>query len=232
MRWAFLVVAWAAVSFAQVSVPPPSPPPSSGASASSFAPSSGQAWSVVGARTAGDGQNALEVGVGFPQLSVAYLHGVTSTVDLGVRAGFAYGLEGMFSTVIPGLKVNALAKIRLLDTGKLALALTAEPGFLLAFLYGNYISGLALPVGFRASFAPASSLAIGFTFELPFWINFGYFNVAPGGVYVPILMGLGVEYFVKSDFLLFFRVKVGPELKPNSRAELALDATMGIGLKL
>jgi hypothetical protein len=234
MRWIGVGVLWASVAFAQVSVPPAAPAPSSSEpSGVNFAPpSSGQAWSVVGARTVGNGQNALELGVGFPQLSAAFLHGVAPNLDLGVRAGFAYGLESMVTSVIPGLKLNLLAKLKLLDTGKLALGLTAEPGLILAFNNGNYLSGLALPVGFRASFAPASSLAIGFTLDLPFWVNFGYFNVAPSGVYVPILAGLGVEYFVKSDFLLFFRVKVGPELKPYSRADLALDATMGLGLKL
>src|SRR4051812_25891539 len=130
MRWMAAVVLWAGVALAQVSMPPPPPPPPpppvpAGPSPTySGQPASGQAWSVLGARTTGEGQSAVEAGVGFPMLSGAYLRGVTPTLDVGVRVGFAYGLEGMVSAVVPGLKVNALAKLRLLETGKLALALT------------------------------------------------------------------------------------------------------------
>ncbi len=201
------------------------------APASTVAPasvSSGQRWSVVGARTAGANNNVLEGGLGWPGLSVGYLRGITSQFDLGVRGAFTYGQEGMVNFVMPGLKLNLLAKVRLLDTGKVALGFTFEPGpFFNTYNNGYTVVGFSIPVGVRLGIHPVSALGIGITFDLPFWVQFG----AGGGFNVPILTGLGAEYFVDSSLLLFFKTRMGPTITHYSVAYFTFDAQVGLGWK-
>lgn len=190
--------------------------------------SSGQRWSVVSPRTAGQGGSVLEAGLGWPGLWVGFLHGVTPQFDLGVRGTFTYGLEGTIAMVLPGMKVNLLTKVRLLDTGKVSLGVVFEPGPLFSAYPGGYVAwGFSLPIGLRLGIHPVSALTIGVTFDLPFWVQFGWssFNV-------PILTGLGAEYFVDSSLLLFFRTKMGPTISQNSIASFTFDATIGLGWKL
>jgi hypothetical protein len=190
--------------------------------------STGQRWSVVGGRTVGAGGNAIEAGLGWPGLSVGYSRGVLDSLDLGVRLSFNYGLEGLVTRVVPGAKVQGLLKFRLIDKGAVSLGLTFEPGPLFAVdRFGNGTVAFALPVGLKLGFAVSSALNLGFTFDVPLWIQFG----AGGGANLPLLPGLGLEYFVKSELLLFFRTRMGPTLRPGGFFELAFDAQLGVGYR-
>lgn len=196
----------------------------------------GQAWSVVGGRTVGERRGAFEFGVGFPQVSVAYRRGLAPRFDVGGRVSFVYAQEGMVRAIVPGLKLQGLLKFQLVDSGAVSVAATFEPGPLFnVFAYGGYpypsttLWGFALPLGVRVGVAASSALTLGISFDLPIWIQFGTL----GGVNVPVLPGVGVEYFVKSDLLLFARVRMGPTIRPwPYTAEFTLDACIGLGLRL
>ena len=196
----------------------------------------GQAWSVVGGRTVGERRGAFEFGVGFPAVSVGYLRGVAPRFDVGGRVSFVYAQEGMVRSIVPGLKLQGLLKLQLINSGALSVAATFEPGpFFNVFAYGLYLYGsttvwgFALPLGVRVGVAASSALTLGITFDVPIWVQFG----SLGGVNVPVLPGVGVEYFVKSDLLLFAKVRMGPTIRPYPfTAEFTLDASIGLGLRL
>jgi hypothetical protein len=188
----------------------------------------GQRWSVVGGRTAGAGSNTVEGGIGWPGLSVAYARGVASNVDLGVRVTFNYGLEGLVTRVLPGAKLQGVVKFRAVDAGAVSFGLVFEPGPLFAVdRFGNGLVGFSLPVSARLGISLSSAMTLGFSLDVPLWVEFG----GGGGVNLPILPGLGLEYFIKSELLAFFKARMGPTLRPFSLVELAFDAHLGIGYR-
>jgi hypothetical protein len=145
-----------------------------------------------------------------------------------VRLSFNYGLEGLVTRVVPGAKVQGVLKFRLLDKNALSLGLTFEPGPLFwADRFGNAFVAFSLPVGLKLGVAVSSALTLGFTFEMPLWIEFG----AGGGANLPLLPGLGLEYFIKSELLVFFRTRMGPTLRPRGVFELTFDAQLGVGYR-
>lgn len=191
--------------------------------------SSGQPWSVIGARTLAPGANALEAFAGYPSVSVGYLRGVASGINAGARVGFVYGVEGMFREAAPGFKVQGLLRLRLLDSGLVSLGVVFEPGF---FYYASFLqggrAGLTLPVGLRLGIAASSALAVAITVDVPMWVEFGAF----GGFNAPILTGGGVEYFITSEFLAFARARIGPTLRTTGRqTEVTFEGSIGIGYR-
>lgn len=193
------------------------------------ASSTGQPWSLIGARTLAPGDNALEAFAGYPSVSAGYLRGVASGINAGVRLGFVYGVEGMFREPAPGFKVQGLVRFRLLDSGLVSLGVVLEPGFLYysSFLQGPRV-GLTLPVGLRLGIAASSALAVAITVDVPMWVEFGPF----GGFNAPILTGGGVEYFISTDFLAFARARIGPTLRTTGRqTEVTFEGSIGIGYR-
>ena len=190
--------------------------------------STGQTWSVVGPKTVAPGSNVLEAWAGYPSISAGWLHGVSSGINIGARVGFVYGVEGMFRDSAPGLRVQGVFKLRLLDSGKVSLGLTFDPGVL---YYASYLQGarwgLTVPVGFRLGIAASSALSVAVLVDVPMWVEFGTF----GGFNLPILTGGGVEYFITSQLAVFVRARIGPTLRTGRPAEVTFDAGLGIGYR-
>ncbi len=190
----------------------------------------GQPWSVVGGRTAGENRGVLEASVGWPAVSVGYLRGIAPRLDVGARASFVYGREGLVSAVLPGFKVQALLKFMLYSAGAVAVAAAFEPGpFFNIEPYGGAVWAFSLPLGLRLGIAASSALTLGISFEVPCWVQFTNSVLGSAGLNVPLLPGVGVEYFVSSNVLVFARVKMGPTIRPYRLAEFTLDAHAGIG---
>ncbi|MFL5322153.1 MAG: hypothetical protein ACJ790_21025, partial [Myxococcaceae bacterium] len=110
----------------------------------------GQGWSMQAGRTVGSGTTAVSVVAGWPGLSAGVLYGATDRVDIGVRLSFNYGFEGMVNFVEPGMKMQGVVRVALLDKQKFNLGLEFAPGPLFYFNNPNYfgpstIVGLALP---------------------------------------------------------------------------------------
>jgi hypothetical protein len=187
----------------------------------------GQDWSAVGPKTISDGANAIEAAVGWPGLSVGYLRGMTERFSLGARFSFNYGVEGIVRyQVTPGLKLQVLAKISLLESGRVSLGVTFEPGPLFHFYWTTTLVGFALPVGFRLGVAASSAVQLAILFDLPFWISFGAF----ASFNVPVLTGVGVEYFIQSNLALFLRLRMGPTIFARGLpAEFTLESVLGVG---
>ena len=189
---------------------------------------SGQAWSVIGPKTLAPGENALEAYAGYPSISGSYLRGVASGINVGAKLGFVYGIEGMFREAGPGFKVQGLLKLRLLDSGRVSMGLTFEPGVL---YHGTYLQGarvgLTFPIGFRLGIVASSAIAIAVLIDLPMWVEFGTF----GGFNLPILTGGGVEYFITSQLAAFVRARIGPTIRTSRPAEVTFEGVVGIGYR-
>jgi hypothetical protein len=185
-----------------------------------------QRWTTVGAKTLAPGENLLQGSVGSPFISVEYARGVASGLNLGGRLGFASQVEGLLRDAAPGFRAQVCGKGRLLDSGRLSLGLTFDPGFI---IYSSYVqgtrAGLVLPVGFRVGLAASSAIAVAVQFEVPMWVEFGPF----GGFNVPLLTGVGAEYFVTSHLALFVKARLGPTLRTFRATEVTLDAALGVG---
>ncbi len=194
-----------------------------------FAQDVGQRWSVVGGRTVGLGGKAMVVDVGWPGVGVSGIFGVASGFDVGVRAAFVYGVEGVVNAVHPGVKAQALLKLRLYDGPRTSVSLTSEPGVLFHSTGINQsLLGVAIPVGLRVGIASSSAVHLGFSLEVPLWFQLG----PAGGVTVPILAGLGTEYFITSQLLAFTRLRMGPSIAvAGPKADLAFDAQLGLGYR-
>jgi hypothetical protein len=189
----------------------------------------GQTWSIVGARTVEPGANVFEAAAGFPGLAVSYLRGVAPGLNLGGRLSFVYGIEGLVREIIPGVKLQGLLKLRLLDSERVSLGVTFEPGPFFHAPYGAVTrAGFALPVGLRLGIATSSAVSLALQVEVPLWIEFG----PTGGFNVPILSGVGIEYFLTSNVGVFFRARLGPTLRPSRLAELTFDGLLGVGFRL
>jgi hypothetical protein len=197
------------------------------------APVAGQLWSVVTPRTVGQNGNLVEAGAGYPGIYGTYLRGITPTLDLGVRASVNYGIEGLTTMPIwAELKVQAVLKYHILDNGKVSLGVNFAPGPLFYFPPYRTVPGFTLPVGFNLGIVASSALNIGITFEVPFWIQFGYV----GSAVFPILTGGGVEYFISSALAVWFGVRMGPSIWTNPAASphgetatFTFDGRLGVG---
>jgi hypothetical protein len=186
----------------------------------------GQPWSSVGARTVPLQGNVLQVEAGWPGLSVGWLHGAAPALSLGARLGFIYGVQGLVREVVPGLQAQALLKLQLFDTGRVSMALTFEPGTFFVGPGGGVARfGLLLPVGLRLGIATSSAFTVALLVEAPFWLQFGV------GFNVPLLSGVGVEYFVSSQLALFFRGTLGPTLRPGGASELTFTGSLGVAFE-
>lgn len=188
----------------------------------------GQPWSVLGPKTLAPGENALEASVGYPAITGGFLRGVASGINVGGRIGFVYGVEGLLREAAPGFKVQGALKLRLLDSGRVSLGVTFEPGLLYhsTFLQGVRV-GLTLPIGFRLGIVASSAIAVAVLIDLPMWVELGTF----GGFNLPILTGVGAEYFITSHLAVFARARIGPTLRTLRPTEVTFESSLGVGYR-
>jgi len=192
--------------------------------------SDGQSWSVVGSRTAGLNHNQLDATVGYPGVGITYKRGLLDTFDLGAHLSLDYGQYGQVRLPLyTGLGLQAVVKVKFLDTGKVNLGVRFTPG--MAFVFPPFSTtqvSFLLPVELRLGIVASSALNVGVGFGLPMRIAFGVGS--DRGFLIPILIGAGAEYFVRSDLALLFDLRMGPTIYPSGRAaEFSFYGDFGVG---
>jgi hypothetical protein len=189
----------------------------------------GQGWSLYSGYTVGGGNTALAAQLGWPGISASVLHGATPKFDLGGRVAFNYGFEGIVTDVLPGLKFQGLARISLLDSQQLGLALEFSPGPFFYFGRVSTLVGLGLPVGLSAGIPVGSAIMLNAGMDVPMFIRFG----AGGYFTIPLLFGGGVEYFIDRNLAASFNLKMGPAINTRvGRADFAFHALLGVAYRL
>ena len=194
----------------------------------------GQGWSVLSGQTVGQGANVLDGRIGWPGVSLGLLHGATSRFDIGGKFTFNYGREGIVTSVVPGIKLQAWMRLMLLQTSQVNVGLSFAPGPLFYF-YENFTDvGLALPVALTLGLPVGSALMLNIGVDVPFYVIFG----PGGGPVFPLLVGGGLEYFVDRNLAVTFNVRMGPSIGAYGNyygrggARFTLDATFGVAYHL
>jgi len=192
----------------------------------------GQGWSVLSGQTMGQGGTAVVGQVGWPGVSVGLLHGATSNFDIGGKLSFNYGREGIVTSVVPGLKLQAWVRLMLVESARVNVGLTFAPGPFFYFYDLGTDVGLSLPVGLNVGIPVGSALMLNAGLDIPFYVIFG----SGGGPVFPILVGGGLEYFVSREFAIHFNVRMGPSIFPYEdfrvgRARFTMEALFGIAYR-
>lgn len=193
----------------------------------------GQGWSVLSGQTVGSG-NVLTGQVGWPGVSLGLLHGATNRFDIGGKLSFNYGREGIVTSVVPGLKLQAWMRLMLLQSSGVNVGLSFAPGPFFYFYEDGTDVGLSLPIALTVGIPVGSALMLNVGMDIPFYVIFG----AGGGPVFPILFGGGLEYFVDRNLAVTFNVRMGPSIFPydefrfRGRARFTMEAMFGIAYHL
>ena len=100
-------------------------------------------WSMHSGRTMGENQSAIAGEVGWPGLQTEYMFGIKPFLDLGARFEFDWSFLGDTKTTAPGIKLQGIIRVHLLDMGKVAMSFRFEPGFLTFFFSSNGVAALS-----------------------------------------------------------------------------------------
>ncbi len=192
----------------------------------------GQGWSVLSGQTMGNG-TAFVGQVGWPGISLGLLHGAAPKFDIGGRFSFNYGREGIVTSVVPGLKLQAWARLMLLQGSRVNVGLHFAPGPFFYFYENGTDVGLTLPVGLTVGIPVGSAVMLNAGMDIPFYVIFG----TGGGPVFPILFGGGLEYFISRELAVHFNVRMGPSIFPyesiryRGRARFTMEAMFGLAYR-
>ena len=183
----------------------------------------------------GDGALAIHGQAGFPGFNVELLAGLGDRLDLGGRVTFNYAFEGWTRglDMRPGLKFQALLRLSVLESRRVNLGVRFEPGFFTYFTRNTTDAAITMPIGVVLGLPITSALNAALSLDVPFFILWGNGVASFGrdGVYVPILFGGGLEYFIDRGLAVTLQLKMGPTLLDYGGANFTLQSQIGIAAK-
>lgn len=185
--------------------------------------------SWIGAETLAQGESALIVSAGLPDLEVAYLQGISSIADAAGRLRFQYGRGVRIGG--GGVTIGATLRLRLAESAGWSIALVSEPELVLHVLGHDHpptskVGGTALGLtplagGLTISreLAPDVRLAVSVATAV------GFFVVPDTVLSVPLTAGIGAEAKLTPTTWLFAKIDsgfdfYGPGGLPGSQAFL------------
>jgi hypothetical protein len=190
-------------------------------------------WTMQSGKTVGTDQTVIWGQVGFPYApSVELVHGLDALTEIGGKIALDYGDQGVINGCCHvGLDFQFLLRRNFFDNGKLWIAGTFQPGFILNFPTGTTIFGLAFPLGVQFGFPINSVFTLNASFDLAMYCLFGT-DVSTGTFALPILFGGGVEYLLQKNLGLTFQLKIGPTIfTAGGSAQFTLYALAGIAYR-
>jgi hypothetical protein len=199
----------------------------------------GDTWSVEAGKTVGAGANVFWGQAGFPDINLNLVTGIDALTDIGGRLGLDYGSQGVVNGCCNfGMNFQFLLRRNFFDSGKMRIAGTFDPGFVLEFIPGLFgfgggtQFGLLFPIGVQFGFPVSPVVTVSATFDLAMRVLFS--GAGSSGYFVlPILFGGGIEYALKPNLLLTFQLKLGPTIftATGASAQFTLYALLGIAYK-
>jgi len=185
-------------------------------------------WTVDSGETVGNGANVARGQVGFPGFVGDFVHGMDPTWDLGGRLWLNYSPEGNTAGTAFEFKIQATLRKQFMDTGKIKVAGTFDPGYLL-ISSGGTTSGIAFPVGVQVGIPIDPKVIINGSFDLNMYVLFG----ALTNFHLPLLFGGGVEYLIEPNIALTFKLRLGPDIGFGdfSGTNFAFNALFGVAYK-
>jgi len=185
-------------------------------------------WTVDSAETVGAGANVARGQVGFPGLVGDFIHGLDGTTDIGGRMWINYAPEGLTRGTAFEWKIQLTLRKLFFDSGKVKIAGTFDPGFLLVSNNGTQ-TGITFPIGVQFGIPIDNKVTINASFDIPFYVTFGDF----GNFNMPLLFGGGVEYLIEPNLALTFKLKMGPNIGFGTfgSTSFALYALFGVAYR-
>ena len=191
-------------------------------------------WGLHSGDTVGDGGTLIYGELGFPDVSLGFQHGVSSSVDVGFRAAFTYGIEYVVPkqrpsnrlNLAPGLGLTIPIRVTLARNDRLSLLVHADPGIRFDAFDRKIFAGPQLPLGIDLGLhlSKRSTLTLGA--DIPIAIL-----VTPDVTgFVSLLMGLTFESRFTDHFGMSFTVRTGIVRgvnKTGTDMDLGLLAQMG-----
>jgi hypothetical protein len=190
----------------------------------------GQGWSLYSGQTVGAGSNVVAGQLGWPGLWLTYLHGTTDQLDFGARlTAINYGFESRLGDdLAPGMKLQLVARLGLVNQGRFNLGLEFAPGPLVYFRRFVTQWGLAFPLKLQMGVGVGSAMIVNFGLDVPMFVTF---NDSPS-LYLPLLFGGGVEYFLDQRLALSFNLRMGPSIRARDTTTVfAMDALIGVAYR-
>lgn len=195
-----------------------------------YTPAPSPHWTVDSGQTVGAGANVLRAQVGYPGFAGDFIHGLDSQTDIGGRIWLNYAVEGVTNFSAFEFKIQLTLRRLFLDSGKIKVAGTFDPGFLNFSRNGASKSGMSLPIGVQVGIPIDEKMTANASFDVPFWFTFGDFSQFD----IPLLFGVGFEYLLQPNLALTAKLKAGPDIATGTfgTTNFALYALAGVAYKL
>ncbi len=174
-------------------------------------PTSGEA-SLFSGRTLGVGETMIAGAAGWPGIFALIEHAITTSFNLGVRAGLTYGSPVMALVPAVGGELTVPMRIHLLGEGDFDMAAYLEP----AFAFGEGAAAGEVGTIYSGDFGWSSRLELGgllgfhvqegLTLLVGFGGYVGFVHVPAAGdpsVIGAALARLGIEGLISRDTMLF-----------------------------
>ncbi len=167
----------------------------------------GERWSMYAGDTVGDGENAVGAELGWPDLTLSFIHGMGATSDIGAKFELTYAFEGSTADNTVGFGVRVPLRFNVARGDKISVLLHVDPGIKL-LTYDPISFGFQAPLGLVLAFRAGHALSVGFAVDVPFVF---YFTGIPKPlVFIPPQFGPVLEYHVDKNVTLGFNARFGP----------------------
>jgi hypothetical protein len=174
-------------------------------------------------------RDAVSFQMGWPGLTVGYLHGVSGNADVGFKVSLLYAAENTNNSTF-GAGADLPLRLVVNRNQRVLVELHIEPGVRL--YTKNSVSNFftRFPVGGVLGIQATPELRIAASADLTMAINWShtqYFEIGP-------LFGFGAEYTVDRSLLLGANVKFGPQFYSytNAPTDFAFTAEIVVGYRM
>ncbi len=171
-------------------------------------------WSVATGETVAPNRDALSFELGWPGISLGYLHGLSDRADLGVKFDFLYGVEGTTESRV-GFGLAVPLRIVAVRKDKVSVQLHVDPGvrtYVTGSTFGNNNNGdtafvIRFPVGATLGIQATPELRLAAGADLVMGIRA---TPSPADFGIGPQFGAAVEYTVDRDLLVGLNTRFGP----------------------
>jgi hypothetical protein len=172
-------------------------------------------WSYAAADTVGDGQAVIGSELGWPDVTLGFVYGVSRSIDVGAKLELAYGLEGT-TNIHFGFGLRAPIRFNLVKKEKVSVLAHVDPGVKIYTgtlekgidpYFEKMYFGIQLPVGIAVAFSPSRDVSVGIGFDVN--TIFGLAGVGAFSVGISPMAGPELEYRIDDQIVVGVNTRFG-----------------------